>query len=428
MTRKQLSVLIAGKPAGNLSQEESGTLSFQYLRSYRGAPLSSTMPLSTKTYRGKMVANYLWGLLPEDPAVRKGIAIDFDISPNNPFALLGAIGLDCPGAVQFCRRETDAFREERLVPISDTEIAHRLSQDGIGRKGWTTENERWSLGGQQNKFALRRQDDRWYSCEGSAPTTHILKSGIRGLSHQALNEYVCMSLASKLGIKAARVDYHEFEGEPAVIIERYDRKIEKGTVIRLHQEDLCQALNCPPSNKYTADGGPSCTDVIEFLASTKTTARTNVASFLQMLIFNYLIAATDAHAKNHSIMLGEHDAHRLAPMYDVASIAPYVDAKKWTVKPPKLAMSIGGENRIGRISANDFRKLVDQCELERLGITAEGCIELTLVYAEAIPEKLAETFNDLEHTESAEAAKELRERMEKPIEQLCEKTRAKLQG
>ena len=58
-----------------------------------------------------------------------------------------------------------------------------------------------------------------------------------------------MSLASKLDIKAARVDYHEFEGEPAVIIERYDRKIEKGTVIRLHQEDLCQALNCPPSSK-----------------------------------------------------------------------------------------------------------------------------------------------------------------------------------
>ena len=285
------------------------------------------MPLSTKTYRGKTVANYLWGLFPEDPTVRKGIAIDFDISPNNPFALLGAIGLDCPGAVQFRRRETGAFREERLAPISDAEIAHRLSQDDIGRKGWTTENERWSLGGQQNKF----------------------KSGVRGLSHQALNEYVCMSLASKLDIKAARVDYHEFEGEPAVIIERYDRKNEKGTVIRLHQEDLCQALNCPPSSKNSADGGPSCTDVIEFLASTKTTARANVASFLQMLIFNYRIAATDAHAKNHSIMLGEHDAPRLAPMYDVASIAPYVDSKKWTVKPPKLAMPIGGENRIGRI-------------------------------------------------------------------------------
>ena len=45
------------------------------------------------------------------------------ISPNNPFALLGVIGLDCPGAVQFVPQGSDACRDERLVAVSGAEIA-----------------------------------------------------------------------------------------------------------------------------------------------------------------------------------------------------------------------------------------------------------------------------------------------------------------
>lgn len=75
-------------------------------------------------------------------------------------------------------------------------------------------------------------DGRWYSCEGSEATTHILKSGVRGLAHQALNEYVCMRLATSLDMPAASVEYLEFEGEsgmePAIVIERYDRLVEGG--------------------------------------------------------------------------------------------------------------------------------------------------------------------------------------------------------
>ena len=264
MTAVVLDVLIAGKHAGTLSQDGAGSLSFAYERDYRGVPLSSSMPLSTRPYRDKAVLPYLWGLLPEDPAVRRRVAADAGISPNNPFALLGVIGLDCPGAVQFVPRGSDACRDERLVAVSDAEIARRLATGRQDGAGWIANNEHWSLGGQQSKFALRRMDGRWYSCEGSAATTHILKSGVRGLAHQALNEYVCMRLAKSLDVPAASVEYLEFEGEggvePAIVIERYDRLVEGDNVTRLHQEDLCQALGCLPDNKYTMYGGPSCAE------------------------------------------------------------------------------------------------------------------------------------------------------------------------
>lgn len=330
MTAGVLDVFIAGKLAGTLSQDGAGSLSFAYERDYRGVPLSSSIPLSTRPYRDKVVLPYLWGLLP---------------------------------------------------------------------------------------------DGRWYSCEGSAATTHILKSGVRGLAHQALNEYVCMRLATSLDVPAASVEYLEFEGEsgvePAIVIERYDRLVEGGNVTRLHQEDLCQALGCLPNNKYTMYGGPNCAEALGLLTSTGPTAQANAAGFLQMLFLSYLLAATDAHAKNYSIMLAADGSHRLAPMYDVASIAPYVEGARLKVKPPKLAMSIGGENRAGRVSANDLAKLVEQCGLERFGITAEGCRDLLALYAEEIPGKLAQEFDALEKTGSADAARELRGRMEEPIAQLC---------
>ncbi len=82
---------------------------------------------------------------------------------------------------------------------------------------------------------------------------------------------------------------------------------------RLHQEDLCQALGCLPDNKYTMYGGPNCAEALGLLTSTGPTAQTNAAGFLQMLFLNYLLAATDAHAKNYSIMLAADGSHRLAP-------------------------------------------------------------------------------------------------------------------
>ena len=431
MTRKKLEVVISGERAGTLCQDKTGAYTFSYCQGYRGVPLSYSMPLSTRTYGNKTVLPYLWGLLPEDAQARKALATDANVSANNPFALLSVIGLDCPGAVQFYSSYPGTRLKEELILATDEKIADRLFYSRERHNAWTATDERWSLGGQQNKFALRFKSGNWFFCKGAAATTHILKSGIQGLKHQALNEYVCMRLASECGINAAQVQYHEFEGksgsEPAIIIERYDRKIKNNNVMRLHQEDLCQALGCLPSKKYTMDGGPSSADVLKLLLKTGSAAQNNVANFLQMMFFNYLLAATDAHAKNYSLMLNADDTHQLAPMYDSASIAPYIDKERWELKPPKLAMSIGGENRIGHLTKNNLDKLVKQCNLGQVHISADGCAKLITLYADIIPEKLAKIFDELNKTKSAASAKELRSHMEKPIEQLCNKTKKVLE-
>jgi serine/threonine-protein kinase HipA len=60
--------------------------------------------------------------------------------------------------------------------------------------------------------------------------------------------------------------------------------------------------------------------------------------FADALIWNWLIAGTDAHAKNYSLLLSDGDV-RLAPLYDIASALPYrVHEKKL-----RMAMKIGGD-------------------------------------------------------------------------------------
>ena len=429
MATRELAVFICEMPAGTLIQDEEGLLSFRYDPSYDGAPLSLSMPLSNRTYRDRVVRPFLFGLLPDDERQRKAIAWEYDVRPNNPFALLTHIGLDCPGGIQFCppnhldllKRRTSEYR-----PLSTEQIADRLSSIRKNDDAtWMGAEESWSLGGNQGKFALARHNGAWCECLGSAPTTHIFKYGVTGFRLEALNEYVCMRTAHFCGIPVADVTYRQFAREPALVVRRYDRMVDvDGNVTRLHQEDLCQALGVMPSQKYTSDGGPTTSDVQRLLAATSH-ATDNLYLFTRMLFFNCLVGAPDAHAKNYSILLGAHGDVLLAPMYDVASGLAYERMRR----KGRLAMSIGGENRFGRVGGGAIERFagkgngqVAMCML-RAGLDSAACKEIMRELAMRIPHELSRVFDE---SIKFSGASELRERLEGPIVQNCARTLALL--
>ena len=392
---KRLVVLVAGAEAGELVQSDGGALSFRYVAGYDGVPLSTGMPISNRVYDDKRVRPFLFGLLPDDAAVRRDLGARYGVSGNNPFDLLEQVGLDCPGAVQICpERALDDVRarQDLLEPIDDAGIAARLARERErSDAAWTIDQERWSLGGQQSKFALRRKDGAWWCCLGSAATTHIFKGGVARLDSQAFNEFLCMRLARACGLPAARVDYETFAGEPALVVERYDRLVRpSGEVVRLHQEDFCQALGVLPENKYPEYGGPSARDVVALLKTTGENAAANIELFTSMLFFNYLIGATDAHAKNFSLLLAARSDAVLAPLYDVASIFPYVAPREQV----RCAMSIGGENRIGRVGEGALRRYAEANGLADFGLDGDACIELMASLARRIPAQLAELLDE----------------------------------
>ncbi len=431
MARTDLFCIIEGVPAGLLWQDAAGLVFFRYADGYQGVPLSLSMPITNRTYGQKVVSPYLFGLLPDREEQRRAITQEYGGRPNNAVTLLAHIGMDCPGAVQFCPADEQSLtvaltRPGSYEPLSEHEVAQRLKALRLNADdSWLAEGEHWSLGGNQGKFALALRDGDWCSCQGSAATTHIFKNGVAGYKLQALNEYVCMRTAAECGINVAHVSYRHFEDEPALIVERYDRAEEDGLVVRRHYEDLCQSLSVMPGMKYTADGGPSTYDVLKLLASTGKNASKNLEAFTWQLFFNCLIGAPDAHAKNYSLRLSSQGSASLAPMYDVASALAY----EGMTRTGRLAMAVGGENRFGRVGSGAIGRYATgdsdavRASMEAAGLDVAACTDIMGRLAERVPRGMERVFEQDAHIPGMD---ELRKHLLQPVVRNCAQTMALL--
>ncbi|HGU6445041.1 TPA: HipA domain-containing protein, partial [Citrobacter amalonaticus] len=81
-------------------------------------------------------------------------------------------------------------------------------------------------------------------------------------------------------------------------------------IIRLPQEDMCQALGISPLRKYQADGGPGISEIMEVLSNSDRAERDKAQFFMTQIVF-WMMAATDGHAKNFSISIGPQGRYHL---------------------------------------------------------------------------------------------------------------------
>ncbi|WP_425955804.1 HipA domain-containing protein [Xylanimonas sp. McL0601] len=405
---RRLAVLLSGAHVADVERTRAGVvrLTFTATGGQPGTtPLSLSLPKEVGTHSGNAVEYWLRALLPDNDAALRAAADTHGVDARDPIALLSAIGKDCAGAVQFClpdQIEATRARTGQLVAISDSDIEARLDEmDTNEEASWTMAAEHWSLGGTQQKFALRRQGDRWFTTTGSEPTTHIVKPGIRKLKAQALAEHVSMTAARALGLPAAATTYESFKSQDAVVIERFDRLIRGDSVARLHQEDMCQVLG--RWQKYEEFGGPSALDVATALrdfAPTAASGERDVAVFVDDLIYNTVIGAPDAHARNYSVRLDGESVH-LAPLYDVATGLGYgtrTDVER------KLSMSVGGQFVLDRIDAEAFKRLAGSLRVD------EGRVLDRVTYiADSVTDHVVAALDDVDDWDGSATA--LRDRL-----------------
>ena len=362
-----LSVWLAGEEIATLHRGTSGRWTMRYDAAYRvrprATPLSLSLPLSLPEHPHAPVEAFLSNLLPDNARVIERWALRYQVSARDVFGLVAHVGEDCPGAVQIVRPERRAAlaqgSDDRVAWISDDEVEARLralrDDHAAGRR--PGDLGQFSLAGAQPKTALLWIDGRWGVPSGRVPTTHILKPPTGALAGQAENEHFCLSLAQAVGLPAARSTVARFGAEIAIVVERYDR-LRQGAggadeILRVHQEDLCQALGVSPAAKYQSEGGPSPAAIVALLRRASTSPTEDIETFLDALAFNWVIAGPDAHAKNYAL-LHSGGAVRLAPLYDVASALPWPEMP---LQGLKLAMKIGGEYRLRNIGVHAWRRL-----------------------------------------------------------------------
>ncbi|WP_225136116.1 type II toxin-antitoxin system HipA family toxin [Bradyrhizobium yuanmingense] len=337
-------------------------------RNAEGAyPLSLSMPLAAEEHGPATVRSFLWGLLPDNEQVLERWAKKFQVSARNVFALISNVGEDCAGAIQFATPDRlgtlKTGEDDKIEWLDKPEIANRLRVLREDHAAWRLPRDtgQFSLAGAQPKTALVLKDNKWGIPSGRIPTAHILKPPTGHFDGHAENEHICLQLARELGLPAAETKVMRFEQEIAIVVERYDRQVSGNDIIRVHQEDICQAMGIPPTRKYQNEGGPTPADVVELLRTYSTDREADLETFVSALIFNWLIGGSDAHAKNYSLLLASGALVRLAPLYDIASILPYdhVDQRKI-----KLAMKVGGEYKLDQIGLRQWQKFARETRVD----------------------------------------------------------------
>ena len=368
---KELIALLDGRETGRVVRDNRGKLTFIYNEQWRNAadayPLSLSMPITLAEHPNAKIDPFLWGLLPDNEIILGNWARKFHVSARNAFSLIAYVGEDCAGAVQFVQpARLNAILGAAAPPIEwldEKEIAKRLRALREDQSAWRAPRDtgQFSLAGAQPKTALLFENKKWGVPSGRIPTTHILKPPSGEFEGHAENEHFCLELARALGLPVVDSRIMHFKDEIAIVIERYDRARVAASLHRVHQEDMCQAFAIPPTHKYQNEGGPGIRDIVGLLGENSSLPREDIATFLDSVVYNWLIAGTDAHAKNYALLIGASGRIRLAPLYDVASVLPYPDIN---IEKAKVSMKIGGEYRLRNIQPRHWRKLAAELKLD----------------------------------------------------------------
>jgi serine/threonine-protein kinase HipA len=345
---------------GQVDVAADGSLSLRYedrwLQTAGAFPLSVTMPLRAEPYPSDVLSPWLANLLPEEEQLQV-LTRSLGLDQADVLAVLAEIGGDTAGALSFgAATERALWAYTPLTSFyntADPRLALERHFEDLGRRPFLVGEEgvRQSLAGGQKKSALAvlapdgapvlrlpHDGDVLAIPLNGAPSTLIVKPDNPNLPGITENEVWCLRMAQAIGIEAAQATILQSSKRTAIGVQRYDRRVGRsGLLLRLHQEDFAQANGLPPGRKYERGTLPGL-DLKTLLETGRHVSASDALALLDQVIFNILVANTDAHAKNYSLILPVGAAPRLAPLYDVSTVlswphvvktyAQFIDGKK----------------------------------------------------------------------------------------------------
>lgn len=359
-----IGVWLFDQPVGTLSWV-AGRLSFKYRQDWLAQPnplaLSQSLPLSPEPFDDHQCRAFFAGLLPEGN-LRWLIAQQYQVSSQNDFALLSAIGGECAGAITFLpdghslstteQAGVEWLNETQLIQLLD-ELPRRpmlAGRDGI----------RLSLAGAQDKLPVVFDGQRIGLPKGGQPSTHILKPAIASVEDSVINEGFCLALARAMGMPTAQAQIFHVNNHPVLLVARYDRRSgADGQPVRIHQEDFCQALGVVPEMKYQNEGGPDLKACFDLLRKATKPSAPQVLRLFDAVVFNALVGNHDAHAKNFSLLYATGTAPTLAPFYDMLSTAVYDNLA------PKMAMKLGSKYKFAEVQSRHWDQFAQAAWLSK---------------------------------------------------------------
>jgi serine/threonine-protein kinase HipA len=384
--RGRLAVWLNDELVGHVSDRTMGFVAFDFAEDAverHGAGsriLSLSMPASRETVDPFAATAFFAGLLPEGLA-RVRLCEEFRVSPDDPFGLLAVLGRESAGALVIVpAAELPPQDDGDVRPLDEEQLARELARLAVAPLGVTVEDDavRLSLAGVQDKLPLVLLDDGTLALPlRGRPSTHIAKPdrGDERYPELAANEAFCLAVADELGVPTAGFSTLTSGATPVLLVERYDRLRDGGRIVRLHQEDACQATATNPAFKYEGTGGPSLAAVADLLDEHSSQPGIDRTTLLRLTFANVVLGNCDAHGKNLSFLHAPGGV-RLAPAYDIVSTQAYAHTDE-------LGMRVGDAARLRDVTR---ASLLDQAG--RLGLPQRLAERVLSTSAERLPDAL----------------------------------------
>lgn len=360
--KSALAVWWDGRTVGQLTLDEHGDMGFGYdaawLADKNARAISRSLPKRDEPFDRRATRPFFAGLLPEE-SVREEVARVLGLSKGNDFALLMALGGDLAGALTLWPDGATPPQYEGVVatePLGDNALIDLL--DTLPERPFLAGREgvRLSLAGTQTKLPVVLVDGRIALPAPGQPTTHILKPPIKRYPASTENEAFITQLAAACKLDVVEARARKVADRTFLLVTRYDRTTRDNRIVRLHQEDFCQALGIPPEHKYAAEGGPTFKTSFALIREAVSRPAIDTLKLLDAALFNLIVGNADAHGKNFSLLY-ESQATRLAPLYDLMCTAAY---PQLTTKP---AMKVAGTNALEDLTPRVWEKFAADISL-----------------------------------------------------------------
>ena len=310
--------------------------------------VSCSLPLSRSALDAQ---GFCRGLLPEGQALQT-LAANAGVAANATYELLARYGKDVAGALIV----SEAAPEERLFDVE------RYSTDGLvaaiddidDYPLGSHDDSELSLAGLQDKLLLVELGaGAWGRPLHGRPSTHILKVDDRRRPGLVQAEARCLTVAREVGLTTIEPELLLVGDTECLVVSRFDRSVDGDSVRRVHQEDLCQALNVDIEaqqgrGKYESAGGPTFRAAARLLDEHARDPQAQLDQLARCMTFTVLIGNADAHGKNLAVLHPEPGEITLAPLYDT------VPTILWPRLKTTAAMSIGGQTALPKVTLSDL--------------------------------------------------------------------------
>lgn len=328
--------------AGHLVEEDSGVWAFLYDQRFLerdgiNEMLSLNFPPRESPYRGADLMLVFRNLLP-DGSMRRRLCHRIGISEGNDFALLGALGGDCFGALALSSPSDPHWLDQgQIRPLTEQDLRNIVAALALTPALVDVSGSRFALPGEHHKIPVRLINDQLALCLGNECSSHIAKPAKEGLKESVMNEGFCLELARSMGLNCAPSNVRH-GAVTTLLVERIDRIEENGSWQAVQAEDFCQLLGVPPEKKFEREGGLGAIDCLQAIRRYSSRPALDIRQYLKWLMFNFFIGNGGAHAKQLA-MRHNRLGPRLAPFYGIMSTHVYQSLHR------RLSMSIMNEDR-----------------------------------------------------------------------------------